>query len=601
MKKQKIPKIIHQIWFGEKKVPDKFKKYHESWKFYNPSFKVKIWHKEEADKLLKKYGRYDLFYNKKYVKNFAERSDILRYLIVYDRGGIYADFDFECLKPFDIFLENACFLGKHLDLITASEFRLNMKTCSLINNALFGAVKGYPLFKKMIDAMENRVVEYEGGNSAMKLGPLFLKDFYNSYKQKEKIKVYEPEVFYPYNWEEKTRSKENFKETCPKAYAVHHWASSWLVKLPLSVFILNRLDCGFGLVGIFLKNNSPRVYNLLKNSKSSLGSEVGRFARKIEGKRDSQNLCWKCIVFLKDILWIVILPIRYVSLLLGFVYYFDPFLNKKINLRSKLNPKNRKKGISGFMRLRNEEEFVGKVIESVINSLDELVIVYNRCTDKTPKIVEKYRKKYPSKIRVYDYKPHVYPQGSKEHVIMAPDSVHSFVNYINFALVKTTYSVAVLIDGDDLFIPNLFNTAVEDIKKNELNRFLGFNGVNLWDENGKIYVNGNKPLMGGFDRGFFPVSPWTYYIKTPDFEHLFHTLRKRILGVLFFHMKGMKKDRGVGVYDLEDNPNSSYSEKVAMWYTKPKLIHWKRFKKEHPVAGDLPNPQTFGIRILNRR
>ena len=35
------------------------------------------------------------------------------------------------------------------------------------------------------------------------------------------------ELLYPYLWDEMDRRNEDFAETCPEAYAVHHWASSW--------------------------------------------------------------------------------------------------------------------------------------------------------------------------------------------------------------------------------------------------------------------------------------------------------------------------------------------------------------------------------------
>jgi len=327
-----------------------------------------------------------------------------------------------------------------------------------------------------------------------------------------------------------------------------------------------------------------------------------KLRKKIESKRNSKSLFWGVMVSAKDGLWRVMWIFKkgYTFLRPLFpIYFWDPFLGKMVDLRKKLEPKNRKWGVSGYMRLRNEAEFIGRVIESVIKPLDELVIVYNRCTDRTPEIVEKYRKKHPSKIKVYPYKPWVYPQGSKEYAVLSPNSPHSLINYYNFALAQTTRKVVVKIDGDDLFIPELFKAVVDNIKKNGLNKYLDFLGINLWDENGKIYVNGNRPTMGG--RAFFPVNKRIYHIKVPIFEYLVHNLNNRGLGILFFHMKGVKKNRGIGVFDLEDSPNSIYHEWIKKWYTNPKLIPWEKFKRENSVARNIPNPNSLGFRILKRR
>lgn len=38
-------------------------------------------------------------------KNYGEKSDILRYEILFVYGGVYADVDVECLQPFDALAE----------------------------------------------------------------------------------------------------------------------------------------------------------------------------------------------------------------------------------------------------------------------------------------------------------------------------------------------------------------------------------------------------------------------------------------------------------------------------------------------------------------
>ena len=58
-----------------------------------------------------------------------------------------------------------------------------------------------------------------------------------------------------------------------------------------------------------------------------------------------------------------------------------------------------KDGLSGFIRAKNEAQFIEACIDSCIDALDELIIVYNDCTDETPEIVERKRKQYPDKIK----------------------------------------------------------------------------------------------------------------------------------------------------------------------------------------------------------
>jgi len=264
--------------------------------------------------------------------------------------------------------------------------------------------------------------------------------------------------------------------------------------------------------------------------------------------------------------------------------------------------KKRKIGISGFMRIRNEEDYLALAIESYLPFLDELIIVHNRCTDRSPEIANFYEKKYPNKIKVYEYKPYVYPQGSKEHAKLPPSSIYSLVNYYNFALSKVTYKYAIKVDGDQVAIPKVFEKAVEKVlTDNSTNKYYTCKGINLWDSNNKIYVNLNRPYTGGADQGFFPVSKRTYFKHHEIYEVLSHNLKMENLGVLFFHLKGMKKDRGISNYDLHDNPDSFYHQLVKNCYTKPRLISFEEFFKKENLGDDFCSPEDLGIKPIVKR
>lgn len=46
---QNIPKIIHYCWFGEKPLPDEYKKYIDSWKKYCPDWEIREWNESNFD------------------------------------------------------------------------------------------------------------------------------------------------------------------------------------------------------------------------------------------------------------------------------------------------------------------------------------------------------------------------------------------------------------------------------------------------------------------------------------------------------------------------------------------------------------------------
>ena len=118
---------------------------------------------------------------------------------------------------------------------------------------------------------------------------------------------------------------------------------------------------------------------------------------------------------------------------------------------SKLKP-----GLSGLMRIKNEASFIENCVNSCISALDELIIVYNDCTDDTPVIVEKMRKQYPDKIKAYAYNHHILSHNLSEEefeiaVNLPDDSPRLHCNQCNYALSKVSYKYAVKIDADQLY------------------------------------------------------------------------------------------------------------------------------------------------------
>lgn len=117
---------------------------------------------------------------------------------------------------------------------------------------------------------------------------------------------------------------------------------------------------------------------------------------------------------------------------------------------------NRKPGISGMMRVKNDAEFIIPSVESCIDALDELIIVYNGCTDNSPEIIHRIALKYPSKIKVYHYEPTVICGSlTKEEYerakSLSEDSVELLANYYNYALSKTTRTHVMKIDADQIY------------------------------------------------------------------------------------------------------------------------------------------------------
>tara|TARA_R110002096_G_scaffold27366_2_gene83880 strand:+ start:1401 stop:2291 length:891 start_codon:yes stop_codon:yes gene_type:complete len=99
-----IPKIIHQLWIGDKPCPINAM---NTIKNMNPSYEYLLWNEELIKEKLKVYPRYQ----RKIEGHSAiwGRADMYRYLILEQFGGIFIDADMVAIEPLDDFLLSKAF------------------------------------------------------------------------------------------------------------------------------------------------------------------------------------------------------------------------------------------------------------------------------------------------------------------------------------------------------------------------------------------------------------------------------------------------------------------------------------------------------------
>lgn len=104
-----IPKIIHYCWFGKGPMPKSQRDCVKGWKKLMPDYQIICWDESNFD--------FNQFKASKYayeVKKFALVSDVCRYNVLAEYGGIYLDTDVELFKRFDRFLNCSFFSGIEL-------------------------------------------------------------------------------------------------------------------------------------------------------------------------------------------------------------------------------------------------------------------------------------------------------------------------------------------------------------------------------------------------------------------------------------------------------------------------------------------------------
>ncbi len=120
---------------------------------------------------------------------------------------------------------------------------------------------------------------------------------------------------------------------------------------------------------------------------------------------------------------------------------------------------NRLPGLSGVMRVRNEARMIEACIDSVINALDELIVVCNDCTDETPTILARKAKQYPNRLRVFTYNHNVlsFEMTDEEYDLalsLPDDSPRLYCNQCNYGLAQARFSYVVKIDTDQNYFEN---------------------------------------------------------------------------------------------------------------------------------------------------
>ena len=201
----KIPKVIHQIHLGGKPLSNQELKWQKTWKDHNPDWEFIFWDDEALKSI-------DII-NKKYLDdcdNYSMKSDILRFDILYQFGGLYIDTDFECLKSLDSFFDNR-------DFIVCRQNPNGPSICG----AFFAATKHHSLVKKLVDGIAKRSSTHKGKHCVEKYGPTYITDLIDgSYSL-------DPKYVYPFMWDKKHSRNENLKEIYPEAFAAHWWNTSW--------------------------------------------------------------------------------------------------------------------------------------------------------------------------------------------------------------------------------------------------------------------------------------------------------------------------------------------------------------------------------------
>jgi len=229
-----IPKIIHQIWEGKTEpVPEFLSQLSETWKNHHPHWQYEFWDFVRMEKFVEEYFPEfsETYYSYRYP---VQRWDAIRYLILYKIGGLYVDFDYDCLEPFDAYLaEN----GKCYFPIEPESHSRAFGEGLFFNNALMLSPPGHSFFERIISHLKTTPTKYTQSKFRDVLsstGPLMLSALYEKYEDKSSVGFLEHELVSPWtkgDVQDYIAGKADealLDKKLEKAIAIHYFWGTWI-------------------------------------------------------------------------------------------------------------------------------------------------------------------------------------------------------------------------------------------------------------------------------------------------------------------------------------------------------------------------------------
>lgn len=135
-----VPRILHQTW-KTTAIPPAYEPFVRSVRTLHPDWEYRLW--TDTDNLRFIEERFPWFLETyRAYRHDIERVDAIRYFLLYEFGGVYADLDMECLRPFDELVAED---GIHFSLEAGPTIIQRV-----ISNAFMAAPPRHPFFHALI-------------------------------------------------------------------------------------------------------------------------------------------------------------------------------------------------------------------------------------------------------------------------------------------------------------------------------------------------------------------------------------------------------------------------------------------------------------------
>jgi len=259
----KIPRIIHQIWIGNKPAP---KKIMEIWKNKHPDFEYIFWNEEE---IINRNLQLECQDKINMIKEINGKADIIRWEILYKYGGVFIDADSICIEPLDdYFMTKRAFASYENEQVRKG----------LVATGTMGFYPKHPLCRDIINWINsNDSTQLINSTLAWySVGPGVLTRFLNNGNYSD-FSVFPSHVFLPVHFEgdpyigHKKVYAHQYWGTNYQLYDSEYFSQNSLFELPESLNIPEKW------ISLLLLTNETLDFDKMKNCLDSIKYQRGRF------------------------------------------------------------------------------------------------------------------------------------------------------------------------------------------------------------------------------------------------------------------------------------------------------------------------------------
>ena len=232
-----IPKLIHQTWHTPPSV-NALAAYQASWQTLNPDCHYHFYTDQDCLDFVSRYfPQLEMFYLA--LPYPVQKADLFRYLVVYEKGGLYADIDMACLRPFTPFFQaSGALFAIEAHLTSAYQRQNGYPHPFQIANCIFAAEAKHPFLAYLIEQLTQHPIGNAETVAALEnqTGPRLLTRCYFQFQQTPQNPLsllpqifWIPPLHYPLCWPFNIN-----------VYARHHFLGSWKRPFPTTPHSLKQ-------------------------------------------------------------------------------------------------------------------------------------------------------------------------------------------------------------------------------------------------------------------------------------------------------------------------------------------------------------------------